>query len=410
MSQRPHILTVLGLLAALVAAGAADSQCADGGQCAAETGDDLSLLHLQKPMPIVKVVYPTCGSKRGANYGTHFGIPYDAQCSKDTCCSQYGRTFPCPSSTPGYPYCMYGEIQGDDTLPDPKAPSTRKPVFDSNVWPQPWTKGNEPYTGVKLPGGQTLEANILAEPGVASVTVCSSTKPNACYATAFDNLETRGLQYLWGDLGASMQPGFGGIRTYNAVSVTPKSAAEPLVLYHMDVWNPTAPADMCNIWWGDAKTYEKQTLLQASINVQTEWDYTALVRCEFSEKFETVVGQGWDENGKGYQWRGVIDDDWKPTDGYNGNPSSKFVGPLLLNEHLPGAPQDLLQWVQPSCSIAAKCTACPITEKTRLVDVALPFRNPKTFRKFGCVDIPKVALDSPQGQLPESPSLAKMHR
>lgn len=150
---------------------------------------------------------------------------------------------------------------------------------------------------------------------------------------------------LWGDKGSTDQPGFGGIKTYNVVNITP--SAEGLKLYRVSAAEHPATY-RCGIWWGSESTFAT-SIVNASTNVQVCSVPGAFNRCTVTEPITAIVGQGWpiDETAA-VETRGCIDSE--------GSPTSKggFVTEFYLNK-TPSfnnpPPSTVLQIILPACQL-----------------------------------------------------------
>jgi len=359
------------------------SECG-AGKCS--DVEDVALLQAVKRTPLKEA--PTmCSMGLAGDPPTGSGL--GAQCVPDTCCPLYNYTkaFPCPGSTYAWAKtnpCIWtgppSRLAGG-YLPTPIHP------------PLDYYPHYKAYGEVNFGPFQCLKTHLEMQPGISHVDVLSNRDVDyirGFYPPALtkdgrpkgytSTQET--YSYLWGDLGPEVSPGFGGVKDYDVVTI--EAGQKPLQLFHLGHWNQSDlgesgkvnPGRLCDIWWGLESSYS-QSLVDASIAVQTCSAYTALVRCEFSQdtEFRALVGRGWHRDANGFKTMGCADADGK---------TNNWVAADLVSQNYPDASSNDLQFILPTCQIAATlaqtCHVCKLpSDQARLsaiTDLASQFEKP----------------------------------
>lgn len=368
----PRCAELLALLGGLGLARAADT--CEGETCGAL--DDPSLLQINgrraaAVAPHVQAPHVWCNSTPTTSHSYPQGSGMDKWCSGNQCCPQYGKTYPCPSADAGWNLCVMPAVQG---YPD-GATYTHPPLP-----PLPAVLGA--YSAVVIPTAapeDTLAEFLETQPGIGKARVLKKKDPD--YNDAFyppvviNDTHYMNSDYpsLWGDLGSQMQPGFGGVMTYNVVKLKP-AKEEPLSFFRVTKWQDAPYSDyMCSIWWGARKDFSTD-LVNVSINVATCSDYNTIMMCNVTEKVEAIVGQGWPISPNCYEERGCMAD----------GKATQWVAQDLVDQDFPKPPADALQYVLPACQLSAqqgtKCRACQLPKDEakvrKITDLAAYVSNP----------------------------------
>jgi len=286
------------------------------------------------------------------------GSRSDITCSGNECCPEYGRTFPCPAADEAWVADGHCDMAALQLWPN------------SSTYAAPPLQPQARIPPVSLSPDAALSEVLETQSGVANVQVLSSQDEGfeEAFRPPVVGSETwytdDAYPGLWGDLGPAMQPGFGGLRTYNVVKFAP-SPEKPLQLFRVMHWAPGDKSSMCSIWWGFESAFATN-FVQASINAALCNEYSAIMQCNLTWEVTAIVGQGWDLSSEGFMERGCSSTAGVP---------QTWVARNLTNQGFPPPGADKLQVVLPACQLSeimdfASCKACPLPSGAALQNVS----------------------------------------